>query len=68
MNRLRKKRVGFVLQKRGKKRGMNAEEQRRKGDFMNKRTQFSASFEGESGDPVLKLVEGLAIPLHYQSV
>ena len=35
---------------------------------MRERTQFDGQFGGEWGYPVLKLVEGLALPLHYRAL
>jgi hypothetical protein len=49
MNMLEKIRVGFVLQKRGKKRGINAGKQRREGGFWHERTQNEPSFAAQKG-------------------
>ena len=44
MNRLGKIRVGFVLKKRGKKRGINGGKQRREGFFVQERSQKGTEF------------------------
>ena len=68
MNRLRKKASWVRFAKTRKKSGIDVGKQGGKGDFMHERTQFFAPFEGEWGDPVLKLVEGLPLPLHYRAL
>jgi hypothetical protein len=68
MNRLRKNTSWVRFAKRGKKRGINAGKHRREGDFMRERTQFAGQFGGEWGYLVLKLVEGLPLPLHYRCI
>ena len=49
VNLLGKIRVGFVLQKRAKKRGKSTVKSARKMFFTHKRTQFAALFGGEPG-------------------